>query len=80
MSSDTDHGRGQVKDNAMAALVTSKVYRAKAEKPKKGKGSFKRKAKHKGRENRPYFLQRESRKNNNLGIIALLMSIPRLSL
>lgn len=50
MSSDTDHGRGQVNHNAMAALVTSKVYRPKQVKAKKGKGSFKRQAKHKSRD------------------------------
>lgn len=52
MSSKTDHGRGQVKHNAMAALVTSKVYRPKQVKPRKGKGSFKRQAKHQGRDHR----------------------------
>ena len=51
--SQIDHGRGQVKDNAMAALVTSKVFRPKSVKPSKGKGSFKRQAKHKGRDFRP---------------------------
>lgn len=44
-----NHGRGTVNDNAMAALVTSRVYRSKTEKPKKGKGSFQRKAKHAAR-------------------------------
>lgn len=46
MKSSVDHGRGTVKSNAMAALVTSKLFRSKQEKAKKGKGSFKRKAKH----------------------------------
>lgn len=55
MKSRIEHGRGQVKDNAMAALVTSKVYRSTTEKPKKGTGSFKRQAKHKGRDLRSYF-------------------------
>lgn len=50
MKSATEHGRGEVKHNAMAALVTSKVFRSATEKPKKGKGSFKRQAKHKSRE------------------------------
>lgn len=43
-----EHGRGQIQDNALAALVTSKVYRMQVVKAKKGKGSFKRNAKHKG--------------------------------
>ena len=45
-------GRGKIRDNALKALVTSKFYQSKVEVPKKGKGSFKRKTKHKGRE--PY--------------------------
>lgn len=50
MKTPTDHGRGEVKHCAMAALVTSKVYQSTTEKPKKGKGSFKRQAKHKSRD------------------------------
>lgn len=42
-----DHGRGTIRDNALAALVTSKAYQAKMEKPKKGKGSYMRKSKYK---------------------------------
>jgi alternative ribosome-rescue factor len=38
----TDMGRGQVKGNFLAALVTSKVYKMQVVKPKKGKGSYKR--------------------------------------
>lgn len=38
----TDTGRGQVKHNHLAALVTSKVYRQQVVKAKKGKGSYKR--------------------------------------
>lgn len=47
-----DVGRGQIKDNALKAMVTSKLYRARVEKAKKGKGSFRRNSKHKGKE--PY--------------------------
>lgn len=47
-----DHHRGDIKDNAIKALVTSVLFKSKVEKPKKGKGSFKRNNKHKGRE--PY--------------------------
>ena len=43
-------GRGRIKDNFLAALVTSRVYRSQVVKAKKGKGSFQRKDKHKGRE------------------------------
>ena len=46
---DNDHGRGKIKDNALAALVTSKTFKSKVEKPKKGKGAkYSRKSKHKG--------------------------------
>lgn len=41
----TDLGRGEIKDNFLAALVTSKVYKMQIVKPKKGKGSYQRKAK-----------------------------------
>ncbi|MEP0176957.1 MAG: ribosome alternative rescue factor ArfA [Paraglaciecola sp.] len=41
----TDLGRGEIKDNFLAALVTSKVYKMQVVKPKKGKGSYQRKAK-----------------------------------
>lgn len=47
-----DVGRGQIRDNALKAMVTSKLYRARVEKAKKGKGSFKRNMKHKVKE--PY--------------------------
>ncbi len=45
-------GRGTIKDNALKAVVTSKVFRTQVVKAKKGKGSFKRFNKHKGKE--PY--------------------------
>ncbi|ABL98694.1 ribosome alternative rescue factor ArfA [Shewanella amazonensis] len=44
MSNHHDHGRGDVRDNAIKALVTSDLFRSKVEKPKKGKGSYQRKA------------------------------------
>ncbi|NQY37914.1 MAG: ribosome alternative rescue factor ArfA [Alteromonadaceae bacterium] len=43
-------GRGIVKDNFLAALVTSRVYKMQIVKAKKGKGAYQRKDKHKGRE------------------------------
>lgn len=42
---ETDLGRGQINDNFLAALVTSKVYKMQVVKAKKGKGSYQRKAK-----------------------------------
>ena len=41
----TDLGRGKIKDNFLAALVTSKLYKMQVVKAKKGKGSYQRKAK-----------------------------------
>jgi len=41
----TELGRGQIKSNFLAALVTSKVYKMRVVKAKKGKGSYQRKAK-----------------------------------
>ena len=46
----TDLGRGTINHSALGALVTSKVFRMRVEKAKKGKGSFTRKAKHSGKE------------------------------
>lgn len=46
----TDLGRGKIKDNYLAALVTSKVYKMQVVKAKKGKGSYQRKAKNVRRE------------------------------
>ncbi|MFT6031081.1 MAG: alternative ribosome-rescue factor [Oleiphilaceae bacterium] len=43
--SETDLGRGKIKDNFLAALVTSKLYKMQVVKAKKGKGSYQRKAK-----------------------------------
>jgi len=51
-------GRGQIKDNFLAAIVTSKLYQSKVVKAKKGKGSFKRKDKHqvKFKGQKPYLM------------------------
>jgi len=43
-------GRGKIKDNFLAALVTSKLYKMQVVKAKKGKGSYQRKAKNLRRE------------------------------
>jgi alternative ribosome-rescue factor len=45
LSNKTECGRGVIKDNYLAALVTSKVYKMQVVKAKKGKGSYQRKAK-----------------------------------
>jgi len=45
LCNEVDLGRGQIKDNFLAALVTSKVYKMQIVKAKKGKGSYQRKAK-----------------------------------
>ncbi|MGF1762690.1 ribosome alternative rescue factor ArfA [Aliivibrio kagoshimensis] len=49
-SAQTDIGRGTINDNFLKALVTSKVYKTQVVKARKGKGAFKRKEKHLGRE------------------------------
>lgn len=41
--------RGVIGDSAIAAMVTSPLFKVRVEKSKKGKGSFARQAKHKGR-------------------------------
>jgi alternative ribosome-rescue factor len=43
-------GRGKIKDNFLAALVTSNVYKIQVVKARKGKGSYQRKTKYKGQE------------------------------
>ena len=48
--SETELGRGKIKGNFLAALVTSKVYKMQVVKAKKGKGSYQRKAKNLRRE------------------------------
>lgn len=45
-----DLARGTINHCALAALVTSKIFCMRVVKAKKGKGSFKRKAKHSGKE------------------------------
>lgn len=51
-SVNAESGRGQVKHNALAALVTSRIFRSQIVKAKKGKGTYQRREKHsnKGRE------------------------------
>ncbi len=49
---DTEFGRGEIKDNALKAVVTSQLFKTRVVQAKKGKGSFRRKMKHRGKE--PY--------------------------
>ncbi len=42
---ESDFGRGKIKHNFLAALVTSKLYKIQVVQAKKGKGSYQRKAK-----------------------------------
>ncbi len=49
---DTEFGRGVIKDNALKAVVTSPLFKTRIVNSKKGKGSFSRKMKHRGKE--PY--------------------------
>ncbi|MGF1757242.1 ribosome alternative rescue factor ArfA [Photobacterium sagamiensis] len=46
----TEFGRGTIRDNALKAVVTSKLFTTRVVKAKKGKGSFQRKEKYSGRE------------------------------
>jgi alternative ribosome-rescue factor len=40
------HTKGQIKDNAIEALLHDPLFRQRVEKNKKGKGSYQRKGKH----------------------------------
>lgn len=41
-NSTAEHGRGEIRDNALKALVTSKLFKMQVVKAKKGKGSYSR--------------------------------------
>ena len=43
------HKRGKIQDNALEALLHDPLFRQRVEKNSKGKGSYKRKAKHGGK-------------------------------
>ncbi len=45
-----EHGRGSVCNNALGALVTSKVYQSRTMKPARGKGAYTRKGRHSSKE------------------------------
>lgn len=44
-ASKVDIGRGVIKDNFLAAVVTSSLYKQQVVQPKKGKGAYQRKNK-----------------------------------
>ena len=46
------HTKGQIKDNALEALLHDPLFRQRVEKNKKGKGSYQRKGKHAGQNGR----------------------------
>ena len=46
------HTKGQIKDNALEALLHDPLFRQRVEKNKKGKGSYQRKEKHAGQNGR----------------------------
>lgn len=45
------HTKGQIKDNALEALLHDPLFRQRIEKNKKGKGSYSRKGKYSSRSN-----------------------------
>jgi alternative ribosome-rescue factor len=47
------HTKGQIKDNAIEALLHDPLFRQRVEKNKKGKGSYQRKDKHANGTGRP---------------------------
>jgi len=51
-----DLGRGIIKDNFLAALVTSKVYKQQIVQAKKGKGAYQRKEKYQQKGQEPYLI------------------------
>ena len=55
---DLEVGRGEIHDNALKAIVTSRLFKTRTERAKKGRGSFNRKMKHKGKE--PYSKEAQS--------------------
>jgi len=51
-----DIGRGVIKDNFLAAVVTSKLYRQQVVQAKKGKGAYQRKEKYQNKGSEPYLI------------------------
>ena len=49
-------GRGSINDNFLAALVTSKVYKQRIVRAKKGKGAYQRKDRRNGKGSESYLI------------------------
>ncbi|WP_414627514.1 alternative ribosome-rescue factor A [Lelliottia amnigena] len=64
------HKKGQIRDNAIEALLHDPLFRQRVEKNKKGKGSFLRKGKHAKKGN-----WEASGKNENLFFTAGLLTL-----
>ncbi|WP_312985897.1 alternative ribosome-rescue factor A [Atlantibacter sp.] len=64
------HTRGQIKENALEALLHDPLFRQRVEKNVKGKGSYQRKGKYKGRGN----WEASGKQANSLFSTGLLLS------
>jgi alternative ribosome-rescue factor len=65
------HTKGQIKDNAIEALLHDPLFRQRVEKNKKGKGSYQRKDKHAGRNDR----EASGKQANRFFTTGLLLSV-----
>ena len=65
------HTKGQIKDNAIEALLHDPLFRQRVEKNKKGKGSYMRKGKHGNRGN----WEASGKKVNHFFTTGLLLSL-----
>ncbi|HCF8137949.1 MAG: ribosome alternative rescue factor ArfA [Klebsiella pneumoniae] len=65
------HTKGQIKDNAIEALLHDPLFRQRVEKNKKGKGSYQRKDKHAGRIDR----EASGKQENRFFTTGLLLSL-----
>ena len=65
------HTKGQIKDNAIEALLHDPLFRQRVEKNKKGKGSYMRKGKHGNRGN----WEASGKKVNHFFTTGLLLSV-----
>ena len=65
------HTKGQIKDNAIEALLHDPLFRQRVEKNRKGKGSYQRKDKHAGRNDR----EASGKRVNRFFTTGLLLSV-----
>ena len=65
------HTKGQIKDNAIEALLHDPLFRQRVEKNRKGKGSYQRKDKHAGRNDR----EASGKRVNRFFTTGLLLSL-----